>query len=107
MKVSPASNAIIALCTRLVTWYQYFFTLIKYLPQEKKAQIKYQKCIIRIISFSWQCENITLKLFQFNGKFSPFIRKNFLQLSELGNMHNFEKHSAPFALCEQCCLTFD
>ena len=40
-KVSPASNAIIALCTRLVTWYQHFFSLMKYLHQAKKAQIKY------------------------------------------------------------------
>ena len=35
------------------------------------------------------------------------LQEHFLKLSELGNMHNFVKNSAPFAWCEQYCLAFD
>ena len=47
-EVSPASNAIIALCTRLVTWYQHFFSLIKYLPQEKKYLNVSQRVLLEL-----------------------------------------------------------
>ena len=32
---------------------------------------------------------------------SVLWQEHFLKLSELGNMHNFVKNSAPSALCEQ------